>query len=245
MNPSVSLSVWLPCCLAVWLPVWRAAFTPPEGATVVSSRGCRRGPQDRGKPTVGCQTRSSPTGGEYACARIEGTAFARPRGHVRRVRCRVAREGYGTAVSAVCATPAGVGSVLRPSRGSALRSDPRLLAGMPPACGRRGTLTSSGRREGATATSSGRREVATATSSGWREGATATSPGRREGATATSSGRREGAAATSPGRREGATATSPGRRAIRSWPDRPRNKNPGLADHGRTVAPRFSLDAPP
>jgi hypothetical protein len=49
----------------------RAAIASPEGATVASSRGCGRGPKDRDKPTVRRPSRSSPTGGEYACEPIK------------------------------------------------------------------------------------------------------------------------------------------------------------------------------
>ena len=72
---------------------------------MASSRGCRRGPKDRAKPTVRPPSGSSPTGGECASARIQGTADVRPRGHVHRVRRRVARERSGPAASAICATP--------------------------------------------------------------------------------------------------------------------------------------------
>ena len=87
----------------------RVGIASPEGATVTNSRGCRRGPQDRGKPTVRRQSRSSPTGGECACARIEGTAIVRPSGHAVLVDGRIAWQGLRPAASAVCATPAGVG----------------------------------------------------------------------------------------------------------------------------------------
>ena len=67
-------------------------------------------------------------------------------------------QGPDLRVLAVCATPAGVGSILPVFRGAALRSDPRLLAGMPPACGhptpphpsacgRKQTATPTGKRE--------------------------------------------------------------------------------------------------
>ena len=90
---------------------------------MVSSRGCRRGPQDRGKPTVRSPSGSSPTGGEYACVRIQKTDFLRPHGLARGVRRRVAREGSGAAASAICATPC-QGSVRHSTLSGGLRFAP-------------------------------------------------------------------------------------------------------------------------
>ena len=138
-------------------PVFLAAPTPPEGATVVSSRGCRRGPQDRGKPTARPQSGSSPTGGEWASARIRGTVVVRARGDARRVRRRTARDGSGPTASAVCATPrqgsdrfAALSGGLRcaPTPGyslACLRHAGGAGASHPPPCARRGTATSSAR----------------------------------------------------------------------------------------------------